>query len=157
MNKEQLLALRDLITAELKEIDFCKPELEGHPDVFTPDACGYFYTILQRIPDGKWDVYSGYNFNKKAENVLRTRHAAEEFAFGLEVMMKLRGCRGAKRFVDGEKNWYISLWDGELRVYETEESPIDCILCCFNTEVNAHAALDEVGEDDILRAIAGLV
>jgi hypothetical protein len=157
MNKEQLLALRDFIDAEIQVKDSRKPELEGHPDVFTPDECGYFYTILQRIPDGKWDVYSGYNFNKKAENVLRTRHAAEEFAFGLEVMMKLRGCRGAKRFVDGEKNWCIGLWDGKLRAYETEESPTDCILCCFDTEGNAQAAIAIVGEDDILRAIAGLV
>jgi hypothetical protein len=157
MNKEQLLAMRALIDADIQEIDSRTPVLEGHPDVFTPDECGYFYTILQRIPDGKWDVYSGYNFNKKAENVIRTKHAAQEFAFGLEVMMKLRGCRGAKRFVAGEANWYIGLRGGRLVICSTKDDATDCILGCFNTAKNTLAALALVGEGDILRAIAGLV
>jgi hypothetical protein len=93
----------------------------------------------------------------EAKNVFRTHKPAEEFAFGLEVMMKLRGCRGAKRFVEGEKNWHIGLWNGKLGVYETRNTPTDCILGRFDTKENAQAAIAIVGEGTILRAIAGLV
>jgi hypothetical protein len=157
MNKEQLLALRDLIDAEIQEIDFCTPEPEGHPDVFTPERGDDFYTILQSFDDGGFTVTESILERGHLKNVFRTEEAAQEFAFGLEVMMRLRGCRGAKRFEGGKANRYIGLFGGQLGIYCVENDATDCILGCFNTEENAQAALATVGEDAILRAIAGLV
>jgi len=145
--------------AELgEEIKRFKEQGEGHPDVFTPvNSSDQIYCIDQDICTGKFTAGGCKKAGDPVKNVFRTEEAAQSFADGLNVIMELKACKGARKFMAGEENWTIRVVGGEVSLEYWNRTPSCCIFACFDTRENAEAAIKKIGEARIVAAVAGLV
>lgn len=152
--KEQLSALKEKYNELGKEIQKLKEKEKV--DSFLTEGDVYYYVSSIGEVDYTW--YRNDHIDEKLQaigNFYQFKEQAEAEIEYLKVVQELKNCKGSKKFIAGEENYYhmLSILHNRLDVNYGMFFPLAPMLTYFESYADCNDAIGKVGKERIIKAI----
>lgn len=98
-------------------------------------------------------VHGWTNFQHQFNYEFGTIELAESYSKAFETFIKLRQCKGSEAAEGQEEQWMLEPMDDTVHIehWNSLDVKIKQLSPCFSTEEYAQAAIESVGEENILQ------